>query len=168
MDAKGFWRRVEVLEAPNGCWLWHGANRLGYGVARWEARTVYTHRLAWYLTKGVWPTYLMHTCDRPRCVNPGHLIDADHKTNMADMKAKGHVTRGERNHHARLTEEQVRAIRVRISEGASQSTVAREFGVCRATIEMIHLRRSWAYLTDYEFVNGLSSHRRPETDSGGS
>jgi hypothetical protein len=88
----------------SSCWLWTGAvNRKGYGmfnagraldgepalpVTRRVAHLA--HRVAYTVARGE-PTgeCLMHSCDRPACVNPWHLTDATLAENNRDMYAKG-------------------------------------------------------------------------------
>lgn len=50
------------------------------------------------MTFGEWPTYLMHSCDNPLCVNPDHLSEGDHALNMADMAVKGRARNSNKTH----------------------------------------------------------------------
>jgi hypothetical protein len=87
-----FWKYVQ-RSADNVCWLWTGArNDNGYGHLYAEGRMVYAHRLSWELHNGaeVSPDLeVMHACDNPPCVNPGHLSVGTQADNMADMIRKG-------------------------------------------------------------------------------
>jgi hypothetical protein len=86
-----FWRRVDTSA---DCWLWSGAvNSNGYGTLRRnDGSQVYAHRLSYEIHNGG-PLRddleVMHSCDRPSCVNPAHLSLATHAENMADAQAKG-------------------------------------------------------------------------------
>jgi hypothetical protein len=55
-----------------------------------------------------------------------------------------HYLKGESHKMARLTEMQVREIRVLSEEGVSQSEIGRRFGVTQANISLIVTGRSWA------------------------
>jgi hypothetical protein len=54
--------------------------------------------------------------------------------------------RGEDNHNARLTEDQVREIRSRRSSGESLNEIASVFGVTFQTVSEIARRRSWRHV----------------------
>lgn len=95
-DAAKFWDGVGV---PNvrGCREWQrGKTTAGYGVF-WHkpdagpVKPLYTHRLAYTLSKGEIPTGLVviHACDNPACVEPSHLSIGSQKDNMRDMAQKG-------------------------------------------------------------------------------
>jgi hypothetical protein len=51
--------------------------------------------------------------------------------------------RGERNGRAKLTEQDVLAIRA--AEG-TQADIAREFGICQSEVSFIKLKLAWKYL----------------------
>jgi hypothetical protein len=66
---------------------------------------------------------------------------------MADMVAKGRqrCLRGEQSGSAKLTEVQVRAIRLRLLDGEAQVSLAREYGVNKTAISKINLGRRWRH-----------------------
>ncbi len=108
------------------------------------------HRLSWEFAHGPIPkgTEVCHRCDNPPCVNPAHLFLGTHAENMADMTAKGRSARGERSHHAKITETQAIEIRQKCADGASQSVIAREFGLSSRAVSDIKLGRRWSYLSN--------------------
>jgi HNH endonuclease len=154
--AERFWPKVEI-NSPDECWLWQAAkNNRGYGViGRGPAADgiVLAHRASFAIASGRWPTgSLAHTCDNPPCVNPGHLVEGSHLDNMRDMIAKGrdyhHArpdrhARGERNNHAKLTDELVREIRASAEGSAS---IARRLGVDRHTIAHVRNGSTWRHV----------------------
>lgn len=76
---------------------------------------VLAHRLAWEWENG--PPGLMcvlHHCDNPACVNPGHLFLGTRVDNAIDKVRKGRQKGpvGERHPRARLTAALVREIRL--------------------------------------------------------
>jgi hypothetical protein len=78
------------VKQPNGCWDWQGArNNKGYGLIR-AGKMRLAHRVAFVIWHGelLSGVLVAHQCDRPCCVNPGHLFATDHKGNAADMVAK--------------------------------------------------------------------------------
>lgn len=129
-------------EPFSGCWIWtRGGTR--YGSLRINKRKEQAHRVAWQIYKGEIPAglWVLHTCDNPFCVNPGHLFLGTHKDNMRDMKNKrrGRGGRG----MARLTPEQVREIKLSSNTGAS---FAKKFGVCEATVSYIRTNQTWKHI----------------------
>ena len=89
--AERFWGNVRKT---NSCWLWIGcSNPLGYGTTSVKINGKHTnkltHHIAFFLTYGRWPRYLMHSCDTPRCVNPKHLTEGSHRQNMQDAYSRG-------------------------------------------------------------------------------
>lgn len=79
-----FWRYIDMQ--PNGCWQWTGAiDKDGYGHFGPEhGKRVRAHRWAYEKYVGPIPAGLTldHLCNRPGCVNPGHLIPATVGANM--------------------------------------------------------------------------------------
>lgn len=73
---------------------------------------------------------------------------ATKRENAADRIRHGnqHDTRGEKNASARLTEEDVRAIRVAREDGVSLRSLAIAHGVSESTISAIANRRRWAWV----------------------
>lgn len=67
----------------------------GYAFA-WDAaqgKKVLQHRLVFYRNTGYYPPVVMHSCDNPRCVNPGHLVPGDWDKNNKDRAIKGRSIR---------------------------------------------------------------------------
>src|SRR3546814_50336 len=94
-------------------------------------------------------TCVLHKGDNPRCVNPEHLMLGTHKANMQDMARKGRAAgrRGQENVKAKLTEDQVREIRVRYAaEGIYQKDLAEQYGVQQAVVGKIVLRQLWKHV----------------------
>jgi hypothetical protein len=82
-----------------------------------------------------------HSCDTPKCVNPRHLFLGTHEENMRDMVAKGRQRghAGETNGNARLSDEQVRAIRTRRAAGHPLRAIAAAFSITeKHTRRLVH------------------------------
>lgn len=78
----------------NECWDWTGStNNSGYGIFTFEGRHVPAHRLAHEIYNGpiVGGLHVLHSCDRPICVNPGHLRMGTPKDNTRDSVMRGRV-----------------------------------------------------------------------------
>ena len=75
----------------DGCWIWNAATKTtGYGVFRFNGKTVTASRMSYLLYKGEIPDglHVLHTCDNPLCVNPDHLFLGTNKDNVEDRKSK--------------------------------------------------------------------------------
>ena len=107
-----FWGKVKKTRT---CWLWQGApNQKGYGQTTYAGRkNLVVHRLIWMMNFGHIPDGMevCHKCDVRNCIRPSHLFLGTHLENMQDCVAKDRHTRGARNQHAKLTDEQVREIK---------------------------------------------------------
>lgn len=169
--ADRFWSRVE--RHLEGCWLWVGRrDSAGYGVigvGGGGAHTWYTeraHRVAWLLAYGTIPEGLIvrhRVCDNPPCCRPDHLALGTHADNSADALEHGLIPRGdqhpyrrrpelvrwgEQHNLAKLTWEQVRAIRARYAAGGiTQAALGQEYGVSRTTVSAIIQGRNWPELS---------------------
>lgn len=119
----------------------------GYGQVRYKGKTAYAHRVAWELANGTIENgaYVLHRCDNRKCVNPDHLFLGSFNDNMEDMVSKGRQAAGEKNAHAKLTEDQVREI---LNMSGTNQEVADKFGVTHSLISMIRNRRIWRCIND--------------------
>ena len=153
-----FWTKVDFASADHpGCWVWIASvfqSGLPYGQFQLDGRPHPAHRVAWMLMVGDIPegVRVLHRCDNPRCVNPDHLFLGSDADNVADMMAKGRhrqgnttvtAARGESHPKAKITDDQVRAIRdLYASGGYTQHQLALMFGVHQPQISSIVNRRS--------------------------
>lgn len=145
-------RFLAKVDQTGDCWQWTaGCARHGYGrfnVTR--DKPLAAHRVAYEMFVGPIPTglHVLHRCDNPPCVNPGHLFLGTHQDNMDDMVRKGRsrAPRGEQVKVSKLTESAVRQIRDEVSQGRSQRAVARDFGVHHATVHRIVSGELWAHV----------------------
>lgn len=88
-----FWANVEKTD---GCWLWTGYKRKGYGTLKVNRKQITAHRFSFFLHHGKYPNVCMHTCDNPACVNPEHLIDGTFSLNRQDCVRKNRHGKGSR------------------------------------------------------------------------
>lgn len=149
------------------CWEWIKARTpRGYGTIRVNGLQTGAHRLSYIIHFGDIPPRLVvcHRCDNPSCVNPEHLFCGTVLTNVRDMDAKGRRDRfagarglqarpesrprGESHKNARLTSQQVLAIRdAWKNKDSSQTELASAHGVSIATISLIVRNKLWQHLT---------------------
>lgn len=128
------------------CLLWPFSTTGRYGQCRFGGRYESTHRLAFYLTHGHWPTPITrHTCDVARCFNPRHLLEGTAAQNSADMVLRGRSAKGTHVGNSKLTDDLVRQIRQEFKprHGAK---LARKFGVTDVTILLVAKRKIWKHL----------------------
>lgn len=146
-----FWRLT--MKSPDGCWLWRGAALppMGHGTIRRGKKNYTVHRLSWEIHRGPIPDGLQvcHHCDVPKCVNPDHLFIGTQADNNRDRHAKGRTVmprlRGSQHPGAKLTEDDVRAIRA-AHHKISAPQLAKQYGVTKGAIHQIHMGLRWGHL----------------------
>lgn len=165
-DLARFWALVD-RRGPDECWSWMG-NRWakGYGRFKLHGRELKAHRVALFLTTGSDPgqRIVRHTCDWPPCCNPKHVLPGTPRENSADMVHRGRQntpsgarhgsrtrpesrTRGERSGLAKVTTEQVLAMRAAYAAGSvTQGELGEQYGITRKAVSMIVRGKNWAHL----------------------
>jgi hypothetical protein len=141
----------------SGCWLYAGhADREGYGTLGWKRpdgiwTKLFAHRLSYERLAGPLIPGMMvcHKCDTPPCVNPAHLFLGTASDNMVDCSRKNRRPKGKgcypsimgtKNHKAKLTADDVVAIRRDFRPGLGP-TLAELFGVeSTAIYRVVHGR----------------------------
>jgi len=162
-DKPRFWAYTDK-KTPEECWEWKSSlDTHGYGKIGVLGKTLLAHRVSFALHYGEIPEgkVVMHTCDNPKCVNPAHLKLGTNAENAADCKRKRRTARGERHGSktkpectprgeshccAKLTADQVRAIRYRCQMGEQQKKLAAEYGVSPGLISQIKLGIWWKHI----------------------
>lgn len=149
-----FWPKVDkngpipdpaIYGDIGACWSWTGARAEGYGAlyrvpwsrhARGRDRA---HRVSLRIALGREVSNVLHACDNPLCVNPAHLREGTQAENVADRHARSRDARfiGEDHHNAKLTEADVREIRTMLRSEVGTRTIAKRFGVSRASVRGI-------------------------------
>lgn len=144
-------RFLDYVAVSEDCWTWHGpderAGHFNYGRFGADGCVMSAHRWSYALHNGNLPrgAFICHTCDNPRCVNPGHLYAGDLLTNSRDAVDRGRLKdqAGEANPAARLTVDAVRSIRARWQAGETQLSIALDVGMSPQQINRIVHRKSW-------------------------
>jgi len=149
-----FWAKVKKGN-PDECWTWMGGmsnNGYGtYGISHTENRSaqIRPHRISHYLATGVFSELVdvCHRCDNPICVNPSHLFPGTQEDNILDMVKKNRHIKGEKSPRSKLTEKDVRSIRAAYATGNySHADLALIYKVCRVSIRMVVIGRSWKHV----------------------
>lgn len=138
---------------PTGCWLWNaGADKDGYGKAQSKGATQRAHRLAYEAVHGDGTAdglLVRHRCDTPACVNPDHLETGTPADNSLDRVERGRSPKGAKNGRAKVSEDDVRAIRASYIPQCrefGQYALARRFGLSRPVVGFILSRKTWGHL----------------------
>lgn len=127
-EERWLWPRI-AKAGSDECWLWGGAvNKNGYGVVKVEGRQQTVSRYVYRITVGEPEADVLHRCGTRTCANPAHLYDGDDKQNAADRERHGRTAHnhGEAGGQARLTTEQVKAIR---GDTRHAREVAADYGI---------------------------------------
>jgi HNH endonuclease len=129
-----FWEKVEKAD---GCWSWLGSRGpKGYGQL-WSGGTfLRAHRVSWMLHVGPIPDgmWVLHHCDNPPCVRPGHLYLGTARENSADRERR---KRHAHKVHRSLTWRQAEEIRDARRRGVPLKSLAEKYGVSKGTISQI-------------------------------
>lgn len=150
---------AKVLKG-DGCWEWQATkNNKGYGMIGITTAIGkrLAHRVSYELHIGPIPDGLcvLHRCDNPACVRPGHLFLGTKRDNVADMDTKGRRVVGinpdnkpprhtEDDHpRAKLTVRLVEALRHRHAAGASLCALARECDVNKTVMRRALQGKTW-------------------------
>ena len=142
-----FWSKVQ--RGP-GCWEWQASLAGGgYGTigrGRRGEGNIPAHRFVWELGHGPIPDRLcvLHSCDNRKCVRPSHLFLGTKKDNSQDAIRKGRLNQGENARHAKLKDNDVRAIK---KDNRVHAVIAQDYNVTRQAIDFIKNGRTWKHIT---------------------
>lgn len=147
-------RPIKFDVTEDGCFIVtsHKQGWKGYiPFTRGQQRTR-LHRYIYEELKGEIPKGLVvrHTCDRPNCIAPEHLILGTPAENSADMVRRGRSMRGEKHIKATLTEKDAQTIVELLQAGFDYKHIADSFGVHRATVYGIKSGKTWKHLNYLE------------------
>lgn len=150
-----FWEKVD-RRSDKECWNWLGyKDNEGYGIFGVGNRnTMPAHRFSYELFFGKLPEYtdrkseicVLHKCDNPSCVNPGHLFLGTDADNVRDRDSKGRGSRGTIVKGHKLVDEDIRKIIELHGNGCSNKELSVTFNVAAPTISKIVNRKAWKWL----------------------
>lgn len=145
------WLKSHVETSKRECLLWPffvdrttGYGRISMKTPGGGSKSGSAHRYMCELSKGPPPSrrhQAAHACGNKQCVNPRHLSWKTQKQNEADKLIHGTATRGVRSGAAKLTAEDVVAIRG--ATGVTQKALAERYGVSRGHIAALRSGRFW-------------------------
>ena len=93
LEMQRFMKYVEV--SAEGCWIWYGGKKpSGYGVFKILKSSHQAHRASYAIFCGEIPagSLILHSCNNPSCVFPGHLRIGTVAENWRDMESAGRAS----------------------------------------------------------------------------
>lgn len=137
-----FCRKVRIGH-PSTCWEWmDSCGTPGYG--NWGlGKPQAAHRATYKLFNGEPRGMVLHKCGNRKCCNPDHLYDGTSQQNRKDAELHGTAPIGSRHGQAKLTEEQVIAIR---KDKRQRKVIAKEYKVSPTAITHIRQKNTWQWL----------------------
>lgn len=138
----------KIWREPNsGCHLWTArCDKKGYG---WFKTRISSERLAHrfsylFYRGGIPPTmHVLHKCDTPGCVRPEHLFLGTNDDNCRDKVSKGRQAKGESHSSAKLTSDDIIAIR---ADMRPCKIIASQYGIDLSSIYSIRRGRVWKHV----------------------
>ena len=144
-----FWDRVYSQVTYEGeCHIFNGnKDDCGYGRIHKDGGLIRIHRASWEKENGPIPEgmYICHKCNNRACLNPEHLYAGTQLDNMRDRKISGNYAsmEGEKNNSAKIKAIDIPTIRMRIRNGDTCYSIARDYGVTGEAILHIKNHRTW-------------------------
>jgi hypothetical protein len=135
---------------PSGKTLKHFPDKNGYRriniytAGQWRQLSV--HRLVCETFIGLSDLGVAHIDGDPANNQLDNLRWSTQVENEADKREHGRMLLGSRHHQAKLNETNVRTIREQRALGVSLAALANSYGVSRATISRIALRKTWRHI----------------------
>ncbi|MGW2515012.1 HNH endonuclease [Streptomyces scopuliridis] len=138
------WKYAPALRPKTTRWGYHEVELADHGRRRWAK----VHTLVLEVFVGSRPPGLeaAHIDGNPLNNDVTNLAWVTHRENIAHKSIHGTVVRGEMFWSSRLTEQQVRELRCRYSDGESAQSMAAEFGVSRTSAWKAATGRSWKHV----------------------
>ena len=127
-------------------WPFSTAGQGKYGQLWVDGVRTYSHSEVCRRAHGERPTEkheAAHSCNNRLCGTKRHLSWKTHAQNVADREHHGTNTKGEKNGMAKLTSEDVLAIRA--SSDTCENTALR-FGTTSGNVSAIRLRKTWKHV----------------------
>ena len=114
------------------CLVWKGGHtRMRYAAITFRGERQRLHRIMYEFANGPIPPdlHVLHKCDRPLCCNPEHLFLGRAMDN-----------------YSKLTADEVRQIKMKIADGATNKELAKAYRVDTDTIWNIRRGRNWKHV----------------------
>ena len=159
-------RMFSRIQQSGDCWEYVGP-RLpkGYGIIQAggrRGRKLGAHRAMWEIVRGPIPAGMcvLHHCDNPPCVYPGHLFLGTIADNSADMVAK------DRGPRQKLSVDDVPKMIEMYSGGATLRHVGGAFGVSPLSAANAIYGRTFRFLDRPAGITPARLRTRPRDEKG--
>jgi hypothetical protein len=144
-------KKIQFVIDDHGCYICTSHKSLlnGYYHIRIHGKRKLMHRHVYEemygeISKGL---YVRHKCDNPRCINPEHLEVGTPKDNSKDMVDRGRSKKGENHPRSKLTNDQVKEIRIMSSREIKRKDICNIFGIKNVdTITSITKKLTWKHI----------------------
>lgn len=141
-----FFSHIADDRPENGCWLWIGNTKNGYGNFVYGKQRLIAHRASYLIHYGYLPDVVRHSCDNPACVNPQHLLAGTQLDNIADAVERKRFRRGSTHPRSHLTEADVTEIKKRLRHGDTAVDIAKDFPISAKGIGSIKSGQTWKHV----------------------
>lgn len=145
-------RYASTIPDENGCLIWLGAQRNGYGAIKIDGKVFSAHCVAFVAAGGAIGSGCVvgHKCDVKLCVNPEHLECITIQQNNEDMQSRRvrHAPRGNELPQSVLDEELVLRIRELYKPKAfSYRKIARLLNLSESIVQKVVYGHTWTHVT---------------------
>jgi ATP/maltotriose-dependent transcriptional regulator MalT len=139
------------IDTITGCRNWKRglySKTGGYGCVRFNGAKLPAHRAAYLVFKGEIPAglFVRHLCHNRLCIEPKHLEVGTQFDNLQDSVKDKRFQWGENHHNAKLTCEDVQALRHLIAAGLSNVDIAQVFKISHVQVANIRHGKLWQHL----------------------
>jgi hypothetical protein len=122
----------------------HRGDKHGYVTMHRDGTDNQLHRIVCERRHGpLGKLHALHLCDVPACINPDHIIPGTPMENKRGCIERGRHNFGARNGLAKLTDENIRAIRL---DNRAQRVIADDHGVTHGVIGKIKRGETWKHV----------------------
>jgi hypothetical protein len=141
---------IEFEENQDGCFVCvsHKPTSHGYYAISINKVRKLMHRHVYEEMYGPIPIdfVVRHKCDNRSCINPEHLELGTQLDNIRDAVERGRTPKGEGHWQAKLTENDVREIKMLISKGVRNLDIAKMYNIGKDSISNIKREKNWRHI----------------------
>lgn len=141
------------------CWLWEGdKTKEGYGLLYvcllshkppYKKLMAIASRFMFTLENGHTTEQVLHSCDKPSCLNYHHLFSGTQRENVRDMINKGrdNYLKGEKHGQSKLTPDIISHMKILRKSGLTYKAIGSIVGVSGSHARSVLLGQHWKHLS---------------------